>query len=253
MHFNHEKFDYWPIYDSIKAFYPIGIPKGDGYEMYQHYPGLKKLESLVFENIHQDGNYTSRWHVVEKTLADQTGNEVVGTTYGQVPSFSARLILKKIPSGNLTRYQELFFTVSLLEPYYTVLGRDVTEIVLQDEDAPYPSFLNKRYCSTTILTLAPENEYADVFKRICALMEESFDGYRFVPYSIYSQPLPGLEVNYRDQKQNTIFHGLFNDQVDLNAQTIGDEFYKSEDWIREGYDSNNEGGWVIYPPTSQFD
>jgi hypothetical protein len=50
--FNTDKHDFWPIYDAIKQFYPIGIQKNDDDGMYVSYPGIKLLETIIIDNIH---------------------------------------------------------------------------------------------------------------------------------------------------------------------------------------------------------
>ena len=50
--------------------------------------------------------------------------------------------------------------------------------------------------------------------------------------------LKGLRVRYRDEKENRIYHALFNDIVHFpdygkyDPLTMGDEFYRSKDWAR---------------------
>src|SRR5688500_5405881 len=118
--FNYDKFDFWKIYDSIKQFYPIGIKKDDS-KMFFSYPGIKELVKIVVNNIHDPGKYNSTWKEFTKEIESQLGKEVVETTYGQAPSFSAFVLLETSMQNNLTRTQELHFFVSLTGPYYTVI------------------------------------------------------------------------------------------------------------------------------------
>ena len=60
LYFNHNKFDFWKIYDSIKFFYPIGIKKDES-KMYVSYPGIKELGMIVVDNIHDQGKFNSVW------------------------------------------------------------------------------------------------------------------------------------------------------------------------------------------------
>ena len=50
--FNFESFDFWPIYDTIKMYYPIGIPINDEeYKFFRSYHGIKELTKKVLDNI----------------------------------------------------------------------------------------------------------------------------------------------------------------------------------------------------------
>jgi hypothetical protein len=145
-YFHYGQYDFWDIYECIKKYYPIGIPKDES-GMYLNYPGMKALEAVI-----------------------------------------------------------------------------------------------------NFLAVSPVNEYADSILRLCALIEEKFKGYRFVPYYIDAQRIGSLEVGYTDDPSNTIFNALFNDQIDLSAPVTGDETFKSNDWIREDYvETGNR--WTSHPPT----
>ena len=53
---------------------------------------------------------------------------------------------------------------------------------------------------------------------------------------------------YSNEICNTVFHALFNDQIDFTVwQKIGNADFKSEDWIKDGYIDDGVG-WTIYPP-----
>jgi hypothetical protein len=60
LNFNYDKFDFWKVYDSIKHFYPIGVKKDEG-NLYYSYPGLKELEAIIIDNIHDDKHFEERW------------------------------------------------------------------------------------------------------------------------------------------------------------------------------------------------
>ena len=84
---------------------------------------------------------------------------------------------------------------------------------------------------------------------LCDKIESRFKGFLFVPFGICKQTIEGLDVRYSDENLNAVFHALFNNYVDLTtSKTIGNEYYKSENWIKEGYVEQG-GGWTVYPPT----
>lgn len=239
LYFNSDKFDFWKIYDAIKHFYPIGVKKDES-KMYFSYPGLKELEDMVVDSIHDDHHFLERWDNFTKAIEKEIGKEVIGTTYGQAPSFSSYVLLDTISVDNLTRTKELHFFVSLVGPFYTIIGQDNNTVKLEER---------KNYTSTSYLVVSPENEFEDTFNLLCDKIENRFKGFRFVPFELCKQTIDGLNVRYSDDHLNSIFHALFNDHIDLTIwRKIGNDYYKSEDWIREGY-VDTGGTWTAYPPT----
>ena len=235
--FNDKILDFWKVYESIKRFYPIGIRKDES-GLFYSYPGLKELENIIVDNMHDESNLQTRWADFTSEIKHQVGKEIIGTTYGQAPAFSSFVLLEKATLPNLTRTKELHFFVSLIGPYYTVIGQDSNMVKMEGT-----SFL-----STNYLVVSPENEFADVFRLVCEEIENRFEGYRFIPFEYCCQTIDGLQVRYTHENLNAVFHALFNNQVDITTQNyIGNRFYKSEDWIKEGW-VNPGGEWAIYPP-----
>lgn len=234
LYFNSNKFDFWKIYDAIKHFYPIGVKKDES-KMYFSYPGLKELESIVVDNIHVVNHFVDRWGNFTKGLEKEIGNEIIGTTYGQAPSFSSYVLLDKTSVDNLTRTKELHFFVSLVGPFYTIIGQDNNTVTLED---------GKNYRSTSYLVVSPENEFEETFKLLCNKIENRFKEFRFVPFEICQQKIEGLEIRYSDESLNAIFHALFNNHIDLTIfRKIGNDNFKAEDWIKEDY-VDTAGGWT---------
>lgn len=131
LYFNYNKFDFWKIYNSIKHFYPIGIKKDDS-KMFHSYPGLKELEKVLVDNIHDQDKFNSVWKDFTNEIESRLGKEIIGTTMSQAPSFSSFVSLETTKLDNLTRTKELHFFVSLVGPYYTVIGEDNNTIKIED-------------------------------------------------------------------------------------------------------------------------
>lgn len=238
LQFNSDKFDFWKIYDSIKRYYPIGIKKDES-KMFFSYPGLKDLEDIIVDNIHDDNNFNTVWGDFIKEIERQIGKEIIGTTYGQAPSFSSYVLLDRISLDNLTRTKELHFFVSLVGPFYTIIGQDNNTVKIGDY----------HYKSTSYLVVSPEYEFTEIFRLLCDKIESCFKGFRFVPFGLCKQTIGGLDVRYSDGNLNAVFHALFNDHIDTTiCRKIGNDYYKSEDWIKAGY-VDNGGRWTAYPPT----
>ena len=234
--FNHEKFDFWKVYDAIKRFYPIGIKKEES-KLYYSYPGLKDLEAIIIDNVHEEKHFKERWTNFTLELETEIGKQIIGTTYGQAPSFSSFVLLEKTCSDNQTRTKELHFFVSFIGPFYSVIGMDTNTVKIE----------HQHFRSATYLVISPEYEFAEIFRLLCDKIEARFNGYRFIPFELCRQTIDGLDVRYSDENLNTVFHALFNDQVDLKARNIiGNDYYKSEDWVKQGY-VDEGGSWTAYP------
>lgn len=236
LHFNSDKFDYWKIYDSIKRFYPIGIPKDES-KLYYSYPGIKELDSIVVDKIHNDIYFQKHWANYDRQIENKLQKPVVGTTYAQAPSFSSFVQLETFSFDNFIRSKELHFFVSLIGPYYTIVGQDTNALKIGAET----------FRSTNYLVVSPEKEYTEPFHTLCNQIESNFDNYRFVPSVILKQTIEGLEVRYTDDKESSVFAALFNNNIDLNIRTVGNKYFKSEDWIKEDYVDNGRQ-WTVYPP-----
>lgn len=216
------KYDFWPIYNTIKHFYPIHPEKDDSKSTDVQSQSVA-LQSLIQENIHNDQYFNERWVSFTEQLERVLGNKIIGTTYGRAPSYSSYVLVEKSELSNLTRTKELHFFVSLLGPYYTIVGRDGNSVCLDE----------LLFTSTNYLIASPENEFSSAFHAIIEKIEREFAGYRFVPFMTCLQSIEGL-VCYEDQQQNTVFHALFSDYLRImKLPIIGDIFYKSEGWLKE--------------------
>jgi hypothetical protein len=219
-YFNSNKFNFWPVYDAIKKFYPIGIESEEP-DLLSQYHGIKELESIIVDNTHDQNNFHSRWETFEEILTNLTHKRLTGTTYGQAPSFSACIEIENIVLPDRQIIKEVFFAVSFVGPFYTAIGRDKCLINL-----PETGFID----STNYIVISPEGEFKETFDLVCNQIEEKFQNFRFVPFEILSQELKGLEVHYSGEHSNKVFHAIFNHQIDLSAWRIGNPFHKYSDW-----------------------
>jgi hypothetical protein len=235
-HFNTDKFDFWPLYDRIKKFYPLGIRKEDE-QTYKAYPGLLELQAIIEENIHDGQNYRSRWSDPITAFGQNNNMPVTGTTGAFFPSFSALVEISREISAEVTRIKDLSVFVSLAGPFYTVIAQDRNEL----------SIAGKYFRSTNYLVVSPEGEFAAPFQTLCEFIEEHFKGFRFVPFHICRSTIYGLENWHNEKPHNSVFVALFNDHIDLDTFALGDIYHKVDDWIKEGYVSSGDG-WTSYPP-----
>ena len=193
--FNTDKFDFWPIYEAIKKYYPIGVEIDP--EFYRSYSGHAELINILSEKVHNDENYTSIWTNFENKLALNTGKTVIGTSYGQNFCYSATLVVTEEVHNNFTYRNLIHFFVSFLGPFYCVIGESQNELKInQDEQLPRSGYL-----STNYLVASPYGDFVSLFKTVEQFIEAAFEGYKFIPYWINEQVITGLYLHHQNQNQ----------------------------------------------------
>ncbi|QHT69420.1 hypothetical protein GXP67_23640 [Rhodocytophaga rosea] len=243
--FDTETYNYWPIYEAIKKYYPLGIFQNDeDSASYQSYPGLRELEKILLENIHNEESYRKDWITFLDFLKDEFKKEVIGTTYGNSPCFSAYIKLKEKLFDNITVYKELHFAISLLCPFYSIYGLDYTTLTLEKEtykgQEAYSNLDDEDklqyFEAINSMTVSPYSEYKEYFIKLERKIKERFTNYRLVPHSINCMYLSGLTLfksfSY-SKKSCTIHSGLFHDHFEVNTKVHlirGDEEYGSKQW-----------------------
>src|SRR5258705_9571059 len=119
---NPDKYNFWPIHQAIKTYYPLGLDRD--FNFYFDCPGYTNLIKLLEENIHDNENYRLRW----EDFCSKLEKEIVRTTYGHLPCFSAYVLLDKKTSDDLVRTKELYFFVSLPGSLFSIICRDGSQI-----------------------------------------------------------------------------------------------------------------------------
>jgi hypothetical protein len=233
------KFDPSPLFETIGSHFPIGLRRRTEQDQmnYLTYPGLKLYSSAISDAIHKTANYESIWESVENELSSLSGKPVVGTTYGQAPCYSAFMKIRQEQFGSLTRYFEIHVFVSVIGPYFTVVGKDWSGISVED--------LVIR--PTNFFLVSPVGNDSDLFMLALELLKRRFPLYRYVPHCFYSLEVPDFEVPYSDEEENVLFGGLFNQEFRGHGDIVGDSYFGADEWIRSDYESS-QGQWSIFPP-----
>lgn len=216
--FDTKRYDFWSVFQAINEHFPIGVSRSD--DFYFSYPGLSKLESLLIDKIHKTDVYEAVWGSFIGHLANLSGLNVYSMTMGQEPSYSGTLEIEKFKHDNYTRKKRLLFCVSILGNFYSVIGTDGTIVKIGE----------RSYCATNYLVVSPENEFEVPFNTLTSEIEKRFSQFRFVLFAICKQIIAGLNVNYSEIEDVSVFNALFNDQIDTHVDYIGDPYYKSSDW-----------------------
>lgn len=216
-----DKFDLREIYEALHRCYPIDM-----------YHGSEKHTSIIVDNIHNRECF-ELWEQFTDELALESNKEIIGTTYGNAPSFSSFIVLDTTTLGSNTRSKQLHFMISLVGSFYTVIGEDKNTV--KEHGGTFES--------TNYLVVSPEYEFEAFFVWLCQKIENRFINFRFVPYEVYSQTMNHFNLD----SFLSVFQGLFNDLIDINTKNIiGNGFFKSEVWTAKEY--TNQGKWSIMPP-----
>ncbi len=220
-YFNDTKYDFWPVYNAIHRFYPIGVP-AEMDTFYNSFPGTYQRKKIIAEHIYNNNIFKEKWSNFCDQISVTTQKKVVGTTYGITSCYSGLLEIERTAIVNdLMRKKEIHFFVSLLGPFYTIIGVDRNEIAVE----------NKIYQSTNFLIASPENEYKTDFTFLGKIIEKKFEGYKHVPFSICRQIIDGLRLEYKDDNC-TVFDALFNNSMNFDVTIFGDVNYQSLQWSR---------------------
>lgn len=129
LHFHTGMHDFWPIYDAIKKYYPIGLKRRE-YSIFFDYPGLKDLGDIVADAIHgEDNEQFKAWQAFENEIASKFNVIADGTTMGQAPSYSTEFIMEDEQTSELRRVKKMVLVFSLAGKFFAIFGIDETYII----------------------------------------------------------------------------------------------------------------------------
>ena len=223
--FNTSQYDLWEIYETIKKYYPIGLSHHEGKGIYFEYAGIKELEKIVVENIHDNKNWNERWVKFTEEIGKEINKEIIGTTYGQAPSFSSSVILERNQIENFHHQKELHFAVSLIGNFYQIYGFDITRILEKNRKGGYTS--------VNVVTTSPHEEFKLPFEFVEKKIKEKYPNHKIVPFSFGQLIIKGLQVRYLDDEECSVNQALFNQflsEKNISVFTRGDKYYGIDKW-----------------------
>jgi hypothetical protein len=241
--FNSQRFDFWPVYETIKQYYPLGLRTQKDVDVsLQGFPGQEKLRQLIADNLENTKNYRSRWSSLQKELQTALKKRVHSDTSPVHPCFSAYLPLRREQSDNLTYIKELRFCISFLGPFFTIFGVDQSILRLPASHSLHaPAQENSQlgsYPAIHAVTVSPYQEYAELFTQLEQQIRLRLPGYRLLPFKMGLQLLEGLPHDDTSVKrEQTVFEALFishHHLADLPAYVFrGSEFYGMDEWHKQ--------------------
>lgn len=226
--FNCEEYDLWEIYETIKKYYPIGISREEGIGIYFEYSGIKELEKIIVENIHDDKKYNENWGAFTEELGIELNLKMEGTTYGQAPSFSSSIILESNKMGVCHHTKELHFSVSLIGNFFQIYGLDRT--LIREIN------LSRGYSVINVVTTSPFEEFKETFEIVEKKIQEKYPTHRIIPFAFGQAIINGLQVRYVDAEICSINMALFNhflSEENISKSTRGNKYYGIDKWKKQ--------------------
>jgi hypothetical protein len=204
---------------TIEEYYPVGIDQQSA--EYFEYPGIKKLELMLAEYSSNNTSFHEVWKLFLIKLPKDLRKKMHSTTYGFVPGFSADLILERYEDEAMVRLKKLTFAVSMIGPFFSICGVD--ETFIKEKDHP-----TKAYGSINVITASPYKEFEKDFLYLKEKIEETFEGYQYVPMIAALSFLENMQIYHSYREEYTVYNALFNhlfDYYDHQKLFRGDMLY----------------------------
>ena len=233
--FGFDKHDFTTIEETIRSYYPIDSQENNPKKNISDFADFDKINELIIENFIVQKNYRERWVKFKNFLKQELKKPVQETMIAVFPCYSGKVILKKEGNDTLIYRKELHFYVSLLGPYYSIIGLDSTDIFLQDFSSIYTQNGLTPYTANHAITVSPYMEYQEQFTLLQAKIVEYLPSFKFIPFGICLRKMPGMPIldSYsKDPHKDSVFNALFRPDEILNVQKRGDSFFGTEEWLK---------------------
>jgi len=231
LNWDHTKHDFSAIEETLYKYFPIKNFELYNEENVQNFQGFKEIEEILNDNFFTTKNYRERWGKFKKFLKQEFKKTIYESMVAWYPCYSGFIVLQKDSNKNLTYRKELHFFISLLGPYYTILGIDKSEVQLEeafrDLDQAENSII-RTYPANHVLTVSPYMEYKESFIILQKKILEYFPSLKYVPYQVNLRKVEGISLLYPESEGNikdSVFSALFKPDHSLNTTTRGDAFY----------------------------
>ncbi|WP_133177645.1 hypothetical protein [Chitinophaga parva] len=226
LRYNTGRFDYSAVIRALRFYYPIGIAPSEG-QRYEEHIATLKLKALIGRKFNS-GFYDSRWKPFQQEVSTRLQLPVEDVTYGEDAGYGAAIVLEEVKGPGFERRKLLCFFASMLGPFSVIAGIDQSAVTVNGTS----------YFTYNLLTVSPENEYADYANTLLKMMKQRFPDHRLLPFQVWGQVVDGLELP-AGNGPCSVFEALFNDVLQIergkdgaikNVPIVGDEMFGMEDW-----------------------
>ncbi|MBO9701003.1 MAG: hypothetical protein J7604_12390 [Sporocytophaga sp.] len=227
------KHDFSSIHETLGKYFPIENPDQFNGKDIRDFVGVKRVEEILNENFFTI-NYRERWGKFRKFLKEELKEPFHNSTIAFYPCYSGIVILKEEKNNNLTYTKELHFFISLLGPFYTILGIDKAEITLEEHFNWDKENSSSSYEANLVVTVSPYMEYQEPFNMLQKKIIEYFPSLKFIPYEVNIEKVEGVSLIYPDTQgdaKNSVFSALFRPDNYFNTETRGNTHYGFDEWL----------------------
>lgn len=236
LNWGYSNHDFSAIHETISKYYPIEDPHKYYEKKIGDFKGVNKIEKILHDNFFNTKNYRERWGKFKKFLKQELKMPIHESMVAFYPCYSGILKLKKEKSKNGNTYsKELHFFISLLGPYYTILGIDKSEINLEEI---FPrlkggeELRSRSFAANLAITVSPYLEYKDSFLLLQEKILKYFPSLKFIPYDISIKKAKNIAfLNPDSEAEDFVFSALFRPDNFFNAETRGDTYFGFDEWL----------------------
>lgn len=238
LNWGYDKHDFSAIEETLIKYLPIANPHDYNEENIEDFKGIQDIGEILNINFGTNKIYREKWGKFKKHLKEGLKSPVQESTVAFYPCYSGIVTLKKEKNNNLIYSKELHFFISLLGPYYCILGVDKCEIMLAELMPTMngsEEILTRPYSANLAITVSPYLEFQESFLDLQNKILDYFPSLKFVPYSINLRKEEGISLIYPSSEEkikNTVFSALFNPDNFFNSEPRGDTYFGLNEWLK---------------------
>ncbi|MGM0580191.1 MAG: hypothetical protein ACQETL_05900 [Bacteroidota bacterium] len=221
------------LYKTIKEYYPLNKENSNLSDITET-SEYKKRINLITHKLH-DRNEYKFWVNFIKQLNELINKEVKNINLKQQPSFNGEINIETSKYDNIETKISLIFSISLLGPYYSIMGVENLRINREQSGEEYNTSLNDQIMAFA----SPTKLLNPHFEILRTKIKEEFPEYKQVPYNILKLKIKGL-----NSSDESVYKALFNGTFSFPKIVRGDKYYPINDWRND----SNTKGWQVNPP-----
>lgn len=231
---------YSTIINAIEKFYPKNTyPDHPG--PYFDYPGTKMKDQIIQNS--RSNSQSDHWNSLIDVLKKKLPYKVRNMTLIQQHSFNGHILLESYQSSHLSSTLNLIFSVSLLGPFFTIVGTEGIHIDRHKETIA--SGGEFKYAHANVIVYPSPNEFiSKSYFLLRSTLKEFFENYKQIPYEVLNMRVKNMYSLSSYNSFGSVYEFLFDGYLKECPVIIGDSHFPKEDWSSGTKDRDE---WKIEP------